>query len=257
MDMNETKRHNDPDALTIEHGGKFVFLAAWRSPRADKFAPLWNAAVNARTSVANLLDRLDTIRANERLSDSARADDEKQAARAALAELGNQQRVLNAQAEQIGTERRKLAQVPQADAAQAVVDVALAQHFRSLPASEREQMAAALVSGAEPRMVDAVLRLPATLFGLSQELRAVIESNAVARARPDAVGELKQLGEAINTLQMLLNRCVALVLEHSALTLEERMVGLGAGAWQPHVRDGSAAALGALARRYGVEKTAA
>jgi hypothetical protein len=256
MDMNDTKRRNDPDSLTIEHGAKFYYLAAWRHPRTDSFALLWKAAVNARTAVANLLDRLDTIRANDRLSDRARADDEKAAAREALAELGTQQRMLNGQAERIGAERRKLAVVPQADAAQAVVDVALAAHFRSLSAAEREQMNAALVSGAEPRMVDAVLRLPATLFGLSQELRAVVESNAVARAKPEAVGELKQLGEAINTAQQVLNRCVSVVLEHSALTLEERMVGLGSGAWQPHVRDGNAAALGALARRYGVEAAA-
>ncbi len=247
---------NDPDALSIEHGERFFFLASWRFPRGDKFAALWNAAINARASVANFLDRLNSVRANARLSDAARADDEKDAARKALAELGDQQRALNRELERLDTERLKLASVAPADAAQAVIDVALAQHFRGLTGHERDQLAASMVSGAEPRMVDAVLRLPAVLFGITPELRAVIESNAIEARAPEAVRDLQMRGEAARTTQMVLSRCVALVVEHSALSLEDRMVGLGAEAWQPHVRDGAPAAMAALARRYGVEQAA-
>ena len=113
---------NDPDGLAVEHGGQFHYLGHWRHPRDGKFARLWQVAVGARADVATMLERLDLVRLDARLSDAAKRDDEKDLARKALRELGDRQRVISDEAAKIDAERLKLAEVPPADAAQAVVE---------------------------------------------------------------------------------------------------------------------------------------
>ena len=243
---------NDPNGIAIEHENAFYYLAHWRHPRDGKFSPLWNIAISARTDAANLLDRLDLIRLDARLSDTAQATDSKAAALSSLQDLGKRQRALNTEIDRHQAERLNLAQVVPADAAQAVIDVALADFFRATNDREREALLAALVGGSEPRMVDAVLRLPGLLFGLTPQVRASIESNAIARNAPDTVRELRELSEAAATTQTVIRKAVELVTQNAALTLQERMVSLGDGAWQPHVKDGGHEPLAALAKRYGV-----
>lgn len=250
MDMQ--KLRNDPDAVAIDKDGRFHMLCVWRHDRDGSFAPLWAITTSARTALANMLDRLDNVRQDERLSDRAKQDDEKKVARGALAEMGEQQRRLNQIISQQDQERLKIAKVPPADAAQAVVDIGIAEYFRTLTGDARSKLLSEMVAGSQPRVAEALLRLPTVLFGIDPQLKDTIESNAIARRAPDQVRALQQMSGAIRTTQLALTRAVDLVVGNSGLTLEDRMVSLGDGAWQEHVKDGSSGALAALASRYGV-----
>ena len=243
-------QRNDLDEVTIENGGKFYFLASWKHPRDGDFGILWNIAMNARAATANMLDLLENIRMNERLSDEAKRDDSKEVAMKALTTLGAQQRKLNEFEAGVDNERLKLAQIPDADAAQAVVDVALADYFRALSGENRMGMIAELAAGSQARMVDAVLRLPAVLFGLTDEVRSVIEANAIARRAPDEVRILADKAQAVRMTQQVISKCVKIVTQSSMLDMQEQITSLGRDAWQPHVRGGAPDAMAALANRY-------
>lgn len=251
-----TNLRNDPDAVAIDNGNSYHLLAVWRHPRDEAFSPLWEIALAARTAVANMLDRLENVRQNDRLSDRAKQEDEREIARRTLADLGEQQRRLNKATDDLNAKRMRLAEVPPADAAQATVDVAIASFFRELTGDARSALLAEMVAGSQPRIVEALLRLPTVMFGITEKLAATIEGNAIVRRAPEQARHLQQMDEALSTAQLALTRAVALVNDSSGLTLEDRMVSLGSGAWQAHVKDGAPGALAALARRFGVTESA-
>ncbi|HHY49656.1 MAG TPA: hypothetical protein GYA10_07910 [Alphaproteobacteria bacterium] len=247
---------NNPDALTVSDESqsppRFHHLAAWRHARDGAHSPLWEAALAARGALSDFFTRRKDILADERRSDRAKQDDTRAAALEALRELGDAQRRLNTSAEETRADRLKLAGVAPASPADAIADLDIARHFRSLGERDRQVFLQALVSGQEPRAVDAVLRLPGFLFGLTPEMVAIIRVAAVEREHPKEVGRLRSLDEAAQTAQHVLKRCAAILEESTALSLEDLMRGYGDGAWQ-HFVQGPRAPLEALARlKYGV-----
>ena len=241
---------NNPDSIAITHGTQFHYLAHWAHARDGEFSFLWHAANSARTEGARFFTRRDAVLADQRLSDSAKREDEKKIALDILHSLGQLQRNLNDAIAGHDAERQHLAQVqPSKDPAQMLLDIELARSFRDLSPGDRKAMMGMLVDGREPRMVDAIMRLPALLFGISPEALDVIRSNAIARSHPEDVGRLQELHAAAQTTQRVISRVVALVTDASSLTLQERMISLGDGAWQRHV-DGNADALRVIADRY-------
>jgi hypothetical protein len=243
---------NDPDSIAIEHGEQFFYLAHWRHPRDGAFAGLWSIVVSTRAKAASFFSRRANVLADSRLSDTAKKDDEKQLAIETLRALGSEQRDLNQAIASHDTERRRLAQVPAADSAQMLLDIELARYFRSLTEPEREALVGALVSGRESRFVDAVMRLPTRLFGLTEEMAGIIRAHAIERKAPAEVERLRELHAAAQTAQRVIAKSVEIITNSSALTLQERMAALGKDAWQIHIKDGAPDALEALARKYQV-----
>ena len=242
----------DPDQITIERTDKTHFLGTWRHPRDDQFAPVWNLTMGARATAGNYLDSRDTIANNARLSDPAKAEDTKAAARRALTDLGDSQRDLNELTAKLNETRLKLAEIPSAGPEQTLIDLELARYFRAAPEAERSNLLTAMTEGSAPQLIDALLRLPGVLFGVTEELRTVIEQNAIARRSPDEVRQAGEMSDAIRTAQAVLSKSVRIVTEAQSLSLQEQMTSLGADAWQPHVKAGPPDAMEALAANYGV-----
>lgn len=257
--MNTTDMRNHPDALTVEDDStspvRFYHLATWSHPRADDFAPLWSAANDARGALRGYFVKRRDILANARLSAAAQQDDIREAALVALRELGGYQRRLNDAVERIDARRLKLADVAPADAATTVLDVAIGDYLRSLQGVQgdaRERFLAGLVSGAEPRAVEAVLRLPTFLTGLSPELLAVVHKAAIERAEPQEVLKLDQLAKAVGTAQHVLTRAFELISGSVSLQLGETIRAAGSDAWKALVKmpTGDPEVAAAIARRH-------
>lgn len=254
--MNTTDMRNHPDALTVEDDStspvRFYHLATWSHPRADDFAPLWSAANDARGALRGYFVKRRDILANARLSAAAQQDDIREAALVALRELGGYQRRLNDAVERIDARRLKLADVAPADAAAAVVDLAIGDYLRGLQGDARERFLAGLVSGAEPRAVEAVLRLPTFLTGLSPELLAAVRNAAIERAEPQEVLKLDQLGKAVATAQHVLVRCFELISGSVAMELGDLIRAAGGDAWKDLVKmpTGDPEVAAAIARRH-------
>lgn len=212
------------EPITIDTGGRHHFLGVWRSPTDGRCGVFWHAAMGARADAANLIDSTVTIRTDERRSDVAKTDDVRAAAQHALRELGKRHQAIEGHAAAIGAERAKVAAVPPyaGDAAEALVDLELARMLREMGADARLKALAGLVGGAgDDRMVNAILRLPRQLTGVSDEAWRVILSRTIERRHPEAVREFLQLEAAEGTARMVLRRAVEIVTEGSGLDLGE------------------------------------
>lgn len=243
------------DDLTIDGPDKTHYLATWRHQRDGKFADLWHTATGGRAVASGFLNSTAAIKGDQRLSDSAKREDSKAKTLEALRDLGDRQRGLNSKLAALHDERSKLAAVPgyNGDAALATVDIAIASHLRSLTGTERERAIADLAPGGDQRMVEAVLRLPRALTGLSPETHAVVTSRAIERANPEAVQEMQELDEAAQAAQRVLSKAFHLITDGADLEIKDLLVNLGDGAWQQHVKAGNPEAVEALARRYAAE----
>lgn len=165
---------------------------------------------------------------------------------------------LTAAIEAVGVERAKLAAVkPYApdDAVTVQIDLALAAHLRSLAGQEREKFTASLMDGSNPSAVNAVLRLPPVLTGLSNELLALVETRAIERANPGQVREFQDLAQSARRAQEVLREASAAVTKAAPeLTAKEIFQSFGAagGDWArlAGVMTSDPATIGVLERRF-------
>src|SRR5690606_20136049 len=124
------------------------------------------------------------ILADSRRSELAKREDAGEAAKERLQELGRVQQRLNDMSAGLAEERRKLSAVAPSrdgDHATVAIDLALPGLLREMDDSKRTSL---LVSGNDQRTLDAALRLPPTLTGISQTFYNRMERAAVERKHP-------------------------------------------------------------------------
>lgn len=244
----------DSNAVEVRAGDKAILLASWRFPRDGRFSQLWNITTGARATLSTFLKSLQGIQEDPRLSEVAQKEDSKARALEALKDLGQRQRGLNSNIEANRAEFLKLSAIApysgQTAAADAVVDCEIAALFRSLSGDARADFLKRMLSGEYHRELDAALRLPPSLMGLTPEARSALESSALQRREPDAVAEFSEYFEASRTTQWILRKVFDHILGASSLTVQEQMSALGQEAWEPFVKLGPKAAMQALADRY-------
>lgn len=229
-------------------------LASWRTPRDGAHSQFWEPASLALAHAGNLADTLKDIRENPRLSDGAKLQDSKAAVVRALREVGQVQRTLTAAVEAVGVQRSKLAAVKpyvDGDVATVQIDLALAAHLRTLAGPEREKFVAGLHDGTNQRAVDAVLRLPNALTGLSPELLAMVEARAIERANPGQVREFQELAQSARRAQEIVAEASRAVTQAAKLDAREIFESFGSG-WErlAGVPSSDREAIGAMERHY-------
>lgn len=252
----------DPNSLVLDRktAGGEKYLATWKWPRDGDFSALWHAANSAvNESSAYFLAR-ESINSDVDLSDSGKKSRLEAVAKNRLAEIGRAQKSLNQATEDIATQGRALAAVrpygagPEA-AAMAVLDAEIARALRELPTEQRDKIARGLLSGQDPRVTEAVLRLPSFVTGISENMRVHIEAAAIRREHPEAVKKQEQLSDAARGAQAVLRGAAAQLLDHSGLDLQAQLAALG-GDWRGILR-GPGDAMDALARKYATPAEAA
>ena len=222
----------DPDSLTARApNGEEKFLASWKTPRDGKHADFWQVATQAAAAAANVGDCLRDIRTSTRLSDFAKATDSKERVIRGLRELGHLQSKLTRATEALSRERNRLAAVKphNGDAALAIVDLALVERLRELPSGQRAQAIAGLLNGSDQRTIDAVLRLPAALHGLTPDIVEAVTARAIEREHPEAVRELQELGQSARTAAQVVSRAAQLIQAAAPLTMGEIANAFGDG----------------------------
>lgn len=193
----------DPNAIEVLQGKHRILLASWRFPRDGKFSQLWNITVGARATLSQLLKKLDSIKEDPRLSEVAQKEDAKAAALEAMEDVGQRQRALNTAISKSEAEFMVVAAIPQyggaTAAADAVIDCEIARHFRTLTGDDRSEFIKRMLSGEYEREIDAALRLPDSLFGLTQEAKLAVGNSALQRKNPGAVDEFRELSVSKNS----------------------------------------------------------
>lgn len=230
-------------------------IGSWRTPRDGAHSQFWEPASLALAHAGNLADTLKDIRENPRLSDGAKLQDTKNAVVRATRELGQVQHKLTAAVEAVGVQRSKLAAVKpyvDGDVATVQIDLALAAHLRTLAGPEREKFVAGLHDGTNQRAVDAVLRLPNALTGLSPELLAMVEARAIERANPGQVREFQELSLSARRAQEIMAEVARSVTAAAQLSPREIYEAFGTPGWErlARVPTSDPEAVGALERHY-------
>lgn len=256
-----TFMNHNLDAITIDTRGPVgeKYLMNWRWPRDADFAPLWLAANGVVNEASAFFMSRETINGDPELSDNGKKSRLENLAKERIGQIGKMQKRLNQAAEDIAAAGRNLAAVkpygngPEG-ATTAVLDAEIARALRELPTDERDKIAKGLMSGQDQRVIDAVLRLPGFVTGVSENMRGLIEAAAIRREHPEAVMKQEALTEAAQGAQTVIRGAAGLLLEHSGLDLQAQMRALG-GEWRGILR-GREDAMDALARRYSTPEAA-
>lgn len=153
--------------LRAESGGKTRLVGMWRHPENGAFADLYAVARNARNHVEGLQIAAMNILGDSRRSKLAMDEDIRSAAKERLQLLGQLQRDFEIYKGKVKDRADRLTAVKpyrDNDPIAVQIDLALAAQLRAMEPSQRN---AILLAGTDRAYMDAVLRLPRELSGVS------------------------------------------------------------------------------------------
>lgn len=187
--------------------GKEHLLAVWPDDLiAGDTAPIRTIVTNAARILEDFGRVAERIRGDERLSATAQVEDQRAAATERLKQMATQQKALNEAAQKLSDRRNALLAVEpyrDGDHAAVAIDLALAEQLRGADAA---YLSSVLVLGTNPRLLQAIVRLPAELTGLSEDIKRAAIRNAAFHDKPVEASAVDNLGDAIEHAQAGLTR---------------------------------------------------
>jgi hypothetical protein len=216
--------------LRAVSGGKERIVGLWRHPEDGKFAEAFRFAREARSHVEGLQIAHMNINSDDRLSDSAKAGDRYKAAKERLHFIGQLQRGLDTLRSQHLERASRLTAVPpyrDSDAVAVQIDLALAAQLREMEPAARN---AALLAGTHQVFVNAALRLPRELTGISADWHARVLKEAITRAHPREAQEVEDLTQAIEDAQEAIRVAFDIIQGDSGMSLGDKVEAAGESA---------------------------
>ncbi|WP_060546637.1 hypothetical protein [Pseudomonas sp. NBRC 111136] len=208
-------------------GGKERIVGLWRHPEDGKFAEAFRFAREARNHVEGLQIAHMNINGNDRLSTTAKAEDRYKASKERLQFIGQLQRGIDTLRSQNLERASRLAAVPpyrDSDAVSVQIDLALAAQLRAMEPAARN---AALIAGTHQVFVNAALRLPRELTGISADWHARILKEAIARAHPREAQEVEDMTQAIEDAQEAVRVAFDIIQSDSGMSLVDKVEAAG------------------------------
>lgn len=218
--------------IEAAHSGKVAKLALWElgtNYNAPHLSGAWGLIVKSRQTVEGLWSMASTIENDDRRSDSAKADDIRAQRLQRASEIGKlQQQLIGLRANHNAAKMKLSAVAPynaETGAGMAILDVEIA---RQVAAMEPSKRAAMLQFGGDQRVVDALLRTPTIISGLSPEQVSNLTEIAVARRHPEQSRELAEQSLALDRAESAVRRAFEVTAD--GLSLDERVAAAGGDA---------------------------
>ena len=203
------------------YAGKEKLLGVWSTGTNGKNGDLYSIANAGRSAIDGLEMASQTIKADARRS--AKKDDIREAARFRLKQIAQAQHELNKRKAQAKEEMMQFLSVPayrDGDASTVQIDLALAQLVRSMSISERTALA---LSGNDDRLIEACLRLPTALTGLTENLKQKMIAEAGQRKDPNKAQELEDYDQGLQETQECLNRSWKFIADTAGFDFQEQI----------------------------------
>jgi hypothetical protein len=219
-----------PKQLRAMIGGRERIIGFWSKREDGPFRDLYAIARDTRNHVEGLTIASENIRNDKRLSDEAKKQDIAATAKDRLYFLGQLQRNFETFKSHVDERAAKLTAVKpyrDIDPAAVHIDIALAAQLRAMTPSERNSR---VLMGTDKAYVDATLRLPRELTGISAEWYARVVKEAAVRANPHEAQEIEDLYVAVGEAQDTLQHAFSIVGKEAGATLTERIEAAGDGA---------------------------
>ncbi|WP_397450858.1 hypothetical protein [Pseudomonas sp. NA-150] len=213
--------------LRATSGGKDRIVGMWRHAQDGIFSGLYQIATDARNHVSGLQIAAMNFNSDTRLSAEAKKDDIKSAAKDRLYFLGQLQRKLDEVRAIHKTQAARLTSVTpyrDGDSIAVQIDLALAAQLRAMTPSERTSH---LLMGTTKAYVDAMLRLPRELSGVSPDWYARVQKEALIRANPREAQEFEDLYQAAEDAQDTIHRAFQLIGKDSGISLDDQVGAAG------------------------------
>jgi hypothetical protein len=236
--------------------GRRRLLGIWRHGSSGQYGELRKLAMAGLRALEGFDLKASNILADARRSELAKREDVAEAAKERLAELGQVQQRLNEHAAALAVERAKLTAITpyrDGDHATVAIDLALAEQLRNMDDSKRNVL---LMSGNDQRLLDAALRLPIVLTGISPAFYSRMERAAIERKHPAEAYRAEALAESVEDAQTALRRAFKILAESSGTPLEDQVEAAGEHYQQLAVTEGNRIAAEAIHRRQEAEKDA-
>ncbi|WP_371231487.1 hypothetical protein ACAW63_02640 [Pseudomonas sp. QE6] len=216
--------------LRATSGGKDRIIGMWRLPETGVFAELYAIASDARNHVTGLQIAYQNIQSDPRRSDLAKLEDGQKSAKERLSFLGQLQRKLDGARTAIQERASKLSAVQpyrDGDFTTVQIDLALATQLREMPPERRTSI---LFMGTDKRYVDAALRLPRELTGVSADWYAKVQREALIRANPREAQEIEELLLATEDAQEAVRTAFSIIAGDGGINLDDRIDAAGESA---------------------------
>lgn len=209
------------DNLYATVGNKTHMIAPWPYGREGVIGELYQRAKRVESILTAYDAKVAKIRGDARLSPKAQLDDQKAAAEEAVKALAVSQKLVNNIVESEAEEQQGQAAVEPykpTDAVTVAIDLALAEQIRGPYASK---VTAMINLGAHPRLLEALIRLPVELTGVTEDQRQRAITQAIYRKDP-ARAELNQtFAGALNSTEFAHRQGLKVVLPASGLSSVE------------------------------------
>lgn len=210
--------------------GKDRILAIWEGPQEGE---LYGIAKSTAREIEGTFLRLNRIINDTRLSPEAKRDDRKEAGLDSLKNLTKSAARLEALRVQHQERVNRLAAVApyrDGDAATPLIDMEIARKLDAM--KDETARVILLVTGEQPRLTDAVLRLPPFLSGLSEAEHNRIAAAAIERANPEQSRLIAQEADDLNSTSKAIAKAFRLIVEQTGATLDAQVAAAGEHAGQ-------------------------
>lgn len=205
--------------------GKDRILAVWEGLQSGEPYTITKGAAREVEAV-NL--RLGRIISDTRLSAEAKRDDRKEAGLDSLKTLAKSAKrleELRAQHQERANRLAAIAPYRDGDAATPLIDMEIARKLDAM--KDGAARVVMLVTGEQPRLTDAVLRLPAFLSGLSDAEHRRIAAAAIERANPEQSRLIAQEAEDLNAAGNAVQKAFRLIVELTGAELVAQVAAAG------------------------------
>lgn len=205
--------------------GKDRILAVWQG---DQSSELYNIAKLAGREVENTGLRLNRIAGDTRLSSEAKRDDRKEAGVDSLRSLAKFSTRLEALRGDYQERLNRLAAVTpyrDGDTATPLIDMEIARKLGAMDDASARRLL--LLTGEQPRLTEAVLRLPPFLSGLTDAEHRRISTASLERSNPEGLSMIKQEGEDLDSATKAVLKAFRLVVEVTGAELLTQIEAAG------------------------------
>jgi len=192
------------DNIYVAFNGKSPrMLTIWPHGRSGVFGELYQRVERAGNILTSFERKRQQIRADQRLSAKAKLDDERTAAKEAVEALRVSRSLLRSAAERLAEEQRAVVAVEPYkpnDVATVLIDLALGEHIRGMDPAKLVR--SYRLGDGDPRLLEAMVRLPTALTGLTSEQHQACVTQAIYQRDPaqaqvrEAYAEALQLAES-------------------------------------------------------------
>lgn len=210
------------DSIYVSFGAKAPqSLGPWIHGRSGVFGELYQRVERAGNILNNFERKRQQIRSDQRLSAKAKLEDERAAAKEAADQLRTSRSLLRSIAERLADEQRSVVAVEPYkpnDVATVLIDLALGEHIKGM--DQAKLVRSYRLGDGDPRLLEAMVRLPTALTGLTPEQHQACVTQAIYQKDPANAQVREAYAEALQMAEYAYKKAGQLLMQESGEYLE-------------------------------------